>query len=310
MRSFGGWNNDASANTATGTFTMNNGSVTANSVTLGRLSAVGGSAVGTLTLNGGTFTLGSGGITDGGGTSTINLTGGSLNLNNHAIGDATNPINTFNLSAGSLSNVSEINGGGAISKSGAGTLTFAGTIGYSGATNVNAGTLLLNTSKLVSLAISAGQLDLKDNKLIVTGAAVGSTWNGAAYESVAGLVQSGYNGGLNDGSGIITSSASGSLTTLAVAKAGDVKGIADGDTALFAGQTVHGSDTLVMYTYGGDANLDGKLNVDDYGRIDSNIGLGTAGWFNGDFNYDGKVNVDDYGIIDSNIGIQGPPIPT
>jgi hypothetical protein len=65
---------------------------------------------------------------------------------------------------------------------------------------------------------------------------------------------------------------------------------------------------LVKYTYGGDANLDGKINVDDYGRLDANIGLGTGGWFNGDFNYDGKVNVDDYGIIDANVTIQGPPL--
>jgi hypothetical protein len=62
-----------------------------------------------------------------------------------------------------------------------------------------------------------------------------------------------------------------------------------------------------MYTYGGDANLDGQINVDDYGRIDLNIPLGTSGWFNGDFNYDGKINVDDYGIIDFNVGIQGTP---
>jgi hypothetical protein len=62
-----------------------------------------------------------------------------------------------------------------------------------------------------------------------------------------------------------------------------------------------------MYTYGGDANLDGKINVDDYGRIDSSIGLAIAGWYNGDFNYDGKVNIDDYGIIDNNSGIQGAP---
>src|SRR5947208_9110689 len=65
-----------------------------------------------------------------------------------------------------------------------------------------------------------------------------------------------------------------------------------------------------MYTYGGDANLDGKINVDDYGHIDSSIPLGIAGWFNGDFNYDGKINVDDYGIIDFNIGIQGAPFST
>jgi hypothetical protein len=67
-----------------------------------------------------------------------------------------------------------------------------------------------------------------------------------------------------------------------------------------------------MFTYGGDANLDGKINIDDYGLIDSHVGQsGTAcGWHNGDFNYDGKINIDDYGIIDANIGAQGAPIPT
>jgi hypothetical protein len=90
-----------------------------------------------------------------------------------------------------------------------------------------------------------------------------------------------------------------------------VKGLATAtDTAVWAGQTVTGSDTLVMYTYAGDATLDGKVNVDDYGRIDFNINLGTSGWYNGDFNYDGKINVDDYGIIDFNVGIQGAPFPT
>jgi MYXO-CTERM domain-containing protein len=65
-----------------------------------------------------------------------------------------------------------------------------------------------------------------------------------------------------------------------------------------------------MYTYAGDATLDGKINVDDYGRIDFNVNLGTSGWYNGDFNYDGKINVDDYGIIDFNVGIQGAPFST
>jgi hypothetical protein len=75
---------------------------------------------------------------------------------------------------------------------------------------------------------------------------------------------------------------------------------------------VQGSDTIAMYTYGGDANLDGKINIDDYGLIDSHVGQsGTAfGWHNGDFNYDGKINIDDYGIIDGNIGAQGAPIDT
>ena len=63
----------------------------------------------------------------------------------------------------------------------------------------------------------------------------------------------------------------------------------------------------MKYTYGGDANLDGKINVDDYGKIDFAIPLGLTGWSNGDFNLDGKLNVDDYGIIDFNVGIQGAP---
>jgi hypothetical protein len=58
----------------------------------------------------------------------------------------------------------------------------------------------------------------------------------------------------------------------------------------------------------GDANLDGKVNIDDYGRIDSNVGQSGVvfGWYNGDFNFDGKINIDDYGLIDSVIGAQGP----
>ena len=75
--------------------------------------------------------------------------------------------------------------------------------------------------------------------------------------------------------------------------------------ALWAGQTITGTDTLVMYTYGGDANLDGKINIDDYIKIDTGIAAGLTGWSNGDFNYDGKVNIDDYTtVIDANIGNQ------
>src|SRR5262249_47438534 len=58
----------------------------------------------------------------------------------------------------------------------------------------------------------------------------------------------------------------------------------------------------------GDANLDGKLNIDDYVRIDTGIAAHTTGWSNGDFNYDGKINIDDYVILDGNIGTQGPPL--
>jgi FG-GAP-like repeat len=98
------------------------------------------------------------------------------------------------------------------------------------------------------------------------------------------------------------------LNALGVAEASQVLGITGTQTRLFAGQAVDATAVLVKFTYAGDANLDGKINVDDYGRIDFNASSGKSGWFNGDFNYDGKINVDDYGIIDFNVGIQGPPL--
>jgi hypothetical protein len=102
--------------------------------------------------------------------------------------------------------------------------------------------------------------------------------------------------------------ASGGVTALGIAEASEVLGITGTQTKLFAGQAVDSTTALVKCTYGGDANLDGKINVDDYGHIDTSVGLGLTGWFNGDFNYDGTINIDDYGIIDVNVGIQGPPL--
>jgi Ca2+-binding RTX toxin-like protein len=54
-----------------------------------------------------------------------------------------------------------------------------------------------------------------------------------------------------------------------------------------------------MYTYQGDANLSGKVDADDYWRIDGNYASNVTGWSNGDFNYDGQIDGDDYWPIDS-----------
>ena len=186
-------------------------------------------------------------------------------------------------------------------------------IGAGGRVNTNS-LARISAGGLFSVAIG-GKLDLTDEKFIADSAAVGGvgTFAGGSYSGLSALVQSGYNGGAWNGSGIITSDArainNGDLVSIGVATVTDLRNIDESETTTFAGQTVMGSDVVAMVTWGGDANLDGKINIDDYGRIDGNVGQSGSvfGWSRGDFNYDGKINIDDYGIIDGNINRQGAP---
>jgi Ca2+-binding RTX toxin-like protein len=155
---------------------------------------------------------------------------------------------------------------------------------------INAGSAALaSTQKIAALSINpGGVLDLRDHSLILD-------YSGASpIGSVTGQIKNGA---------IASSSDTGVLTAIGVAEASDV---APGGS--FAGQSVDATAVLVKFTYGGDANLDGTLNIDDYVRIDGGIAAQRTGWSNGDFNLDGKVNIDDYTIIDGNIANQGPPI--
>ena len=232
-------------------------------------------------------------------TTAVSMNSGILNLNGHT--ETLGPLTV----TGSGTSTIALGAGGKLIVTGAGLTVDAGATAE--ITSVG------NTALRLPAMTLNGRLDLQDNKL-VTALPVG-TASGGVYSDVTGQIQKGRNGGNWSGaSGIVTSqttATTSNLTSIGIATAQQAKSLATpADTAIWGGQTVTGSDTLVMYTYGGDANLDGKVNVDDYGRIDLNIPLGTSGWFNGDFNYDGQINVDDYGIIDFNVGIQGAPFPT
>jgi hypothetical protein len=74
---------------------------------------------------------------------------------------------------------------------------------------------------------------------------------------------------------------------------------ATADTGLSPVQ--QGADTLVKYSYNGDVNGDGRINADDYFRIDSGFLDKPANplYVNGDFNFDDQINADDYFLIDS-----------
>jgi T5SS/PEP-CTERM-associated repeat protein len=167
------------------------------------------------------------------------------------------------------------------------------------------------TSKVNTLSIT-GVVDLYDNKLIVTAGEIGSLDDGV-YSGVTGLVQSGRFGGSWDGNGIITSMPDAVLqrTTLAVVSAGEALSLGATQTTLWGGQMVSGTDTLVMYTYAGDLNVDGVINADDYAYIDLYSQIpGASGYTHGDINYDGAINADDYALIDLNSINAGPPFET
>src|SRR4030095_9687393 len=124
-----------------------------------------------------------------------------------------------------------------------------------------------------------------------------------------GRIASAYNFSAWDGPGITTSmlDAAAGLTTLAIGDA-DATGYAGGT---FGGVPISSGDVLIMYTYAGDANLDGLIDGGDYGIIDNFVQVpGADSYFNGDFNYDGVIERGDYGIIDNNIQAQGAPFPT
>jgi hypothetical protein len=158
---------------------------------------------------------------------------------------------------------------------------------------------------LTDLSIgAAGKLDLADNDLVVNyglTSPLGSL-TGGVYDGIAGLIATGRNGGSWDGLGGIVSSSATSINALGVGEASAILGPSGG---MFSGESVDGSAVLVKFTYGGDATLDGKVNIDDYTKIDSGTAAGINMWVNGDFNFDGKINIDDYVLIDGIVSLQG-----
>ena len=59
---------------------------------------------------------------------------------------------------------------------------------------------------------------------------------------------------------------------------------------------------LLAPTLPGDANLDGKVNINDLTIVLAHFGQSGMTWVTGDFNGDGKVDVNDLTIVLSNFG--------
>ena len=163
---------------------------------------------------------------------------------------------------------------------------------------------------LADLAPPGGKFDLNNNQL-VTNTPAGSA-SGGIYTGIQGTVQNAYNSGQWSQPGLTTSMPDTitGLTTIGVATGEQISGLGPTDTAIFGGHTITGTSTIAMYTYAGDANLDGMVDAADYEIIDAFAQIpGASGYANGDFNYDGVINGADYAIIDFSAAIQGAVQP-
>lgn len=171
------------------------------------------------------------------------------------------------------------------------TVTGSGTLTIG--SNAVSGTLHLaqngGISQQSSLVINPGSaLDIGNNVFIIN---YGSGPD--PISSIAGYIQSGFNGGSWNGPGIISVNAQANSASYGIgyADAADPNNPAN----LSSGQIE------IMYTLLGDANLDGKVNGDDFTILATDFNQSvTNGWDEGDFNYDGSVNGADFVLLAEN----------
>ena len=218
----------------------------------------------------------------------VTLTGGEINLATTTTDAAANLAVVVNTGA-----TLAINSSQRLAR-----LTLAG-----GNAHVSAGGAKVLDLGVLEIPGAASTLDLADNDMIL---------RDMTPADAEALIAAAYNfSGWDGPTGLRTSMSAAHIghTTLALATAEHVFGIAGADTAEWNGRTVDAADVLVKYTYAGDLNLDGLIDGADYGTIDNSVQFpGTSGYFNGDFNFDGVIDGADYGIIDNSVQFQGEPL--
>ncbi len=245
--------------------------------------------------NGATLTVGA--ITS---SSSVTLSGtGVLNLSGPAVSNITGAgitvsggTPTINLGANALLQVSAIT---VPTPTGTNKLT----IGASASHN-----LLVLTGGITSVS---GQVDISNNDAILQA--------GTTPEDLRSSLNTSYGFGGWNGAGLIIAPSMVGGTGIASAAIGY---LSQADFATFHGAagTIDGylpvaGDIVAKYTYAGDINLDGIVDINDYRLMDAGYlqgfdGVNTiAHWINGDVNYDGVVDGQDYGLADAALVDEG-----
>jgi hypothetical protein len=244
------------------------------------------------------------------GSGSINASGGSHKINVPLIVASNTTINSDTGATLRISDPVTVNANRTVLQSGTGNVLYESTVNvlsgggiqFRSSSHMNSltlaasstATLLLGGSavpqKIDSVSLnSTATFDLADNDLVT----------GTSRTTIENLVRNARNSGAWNLPGITSSTARDNAqgnTGLGVVTGAEYNSV--GGTGTFGGRPYVAGDTLVKYTWNGDANISGTVNFDDYVRIDVGFNTNLTGWINGDFNYSGAVNFDDYVLID------------
>jgi hypothetical protein len=270
--------------------------------------SIGYNASGTYTLSAGTLQVTNSQNIGTSGSGTLTITGGSDTTNFLGI----SPLGDIfmhggTLTATSTSNATLISQDGGVSTLGA--LSGKGSVGVgSGASlasmsvtqftqteisisNKGLFTVMPNSgfdNTVSTLLISGtGQLDLNNNHMFIN--------YGGGFDPIANVSQflkNGYNAGLWNGPGIMSSVAAMNSLSYALGYADSAD---PGNPAGLAPGTIE-----IKYTLIGDADLNGTVNGIDFGLLAANFNKAVSRWDQGDFDYNNIVNGLDFTALAAN----------
>jgi hypothetical protein len=282
------------------------------------------------TLNGSTITLSNietKQLDPSSGADSVTVSGGTLNVGGTGITTTFGANSTLAISSGATANFNSDAGTSsarnlAVTVNGTGTFNTTQhfnslTINNGGLASIAAGshTTTHTYKNLVvsSLVIASsggvwqGKLDVADNALIIMG---GLSQTGA-LDNVVSQIKSARGSGAWSGNGITSTAAanySGHYTGLAVLPNDRAVAYGSGSGAILTslnGESVGTGEILIKYTWNGDLDLSGKVDSDDYFRIDSGFDSGKTKYWNGDLDFSAQIDSDDYFLIDNAYYHQG-----
>ena len=188
----------------------------------------------------------------------------------------------------------------------ANTTQHLGALGVAGTFTMAAGGGKVLRVTALSQSPSAA-LNLNDNDLIIDyAAAISGTPPTAELRNWIATARA---GGAWNAAGVRSTAAAGNAAfTLGYMDAADYFAI-NGTAAKFDGETIDATTVLVKYTLAGDANLDGRVDFNDFLRLQNSFNTANAGFAGGDFDYDGKADFNDFLALQNNFGQSLPQRP-